>query len=150
MTIVGTRTCDNSERTLIPPAEQWATGVRHLKELGDYAAGLGLQIALELEPFKLSLLNDVPSMVRFIDDVGHPATVGCVAAVTAAGDPSPKWAGTSRSSRVRGPRPSRARTAAARPAQPTSVPPPQSPEIAPRASRRTLRPSGATPAAFTP
>ncbi|HEY1190860.1 MAG TPA: sugar phosphate isomerase/epimerase, partial [Gemmata sp.] len=29
--------------------------------------------ALELEPFKLSLLNDVPNMVRFIDDVGHPA-----------------------------------------------------------------------------
>ena len=32
-----------------------------------------MQIALELEPFKLSLLNDVPNMVRFIDDVGHPA-----------------------------------------------------------------------------
>jgi sugar phosphate isomerase/epimerase len=61
------------ERQVIPPAEQWATGVGHLKELGDYAADLGLQIALELEPFKLSLLNDVPNMVRFIDDVNHPA-----------------------------------------------------------------------------
>jgi D-psicose/D-tagatose/L-ribulose 3-epimerase len=61
------------ERQVIPPAEQWKTGVGHLKALGDYAAGLGLQIALELEPFKLSLLNDVPNMVRFIDDVGHPA-----------------------------------------------------------------------------
>lgn len=61
------------ERQVIPPAEQWATGVKHLKTLGDYAADLGLQIALELEPFKLSLLNDVPNMVRFIDDVNHPA-----------------------------------------------------------------------------
>jgi sugar phosphate isomerase/epimerase len=61
------------ERQVIPPAEQWATGVRHLKDLGGYADELGLQIALELEPFKLSLLNDVPNMVRFIDDVGHPA-----------------------------------------------------------------------------
>jgi sugar phosphate isomerase/epimerase len=61
------------ERQVIPPAEQWATGVRHLKALGDHAAGLGLEIALELEPFKLSLLNDVPSMVRFLDDVAHPA-----------------------------------------------------------------------------
>jgi D-psicose/D-tagatose/L-ribulose 3-epimerase len=26
-----------------------------------------------LEPFKLSLLNNVPNMVRFIDDVNHPA-----------------------------------------------------------------------------
>jgi D-psicose/D-tagatose/L-ribulose 3-epimerase len=61
------------ERQVIPPAEQWKTGVDHLKALGEYAAGLGLQIALELEPFKLSLLNDVPNMVRFIDDVNHPA-----------------------------------------------------------------------------
>jgi len=61
------------ERQVIPPAEQWTTGVTHLKTLGDHAAGLGVQIALELEPFKLSLLNDVSSMVRFIDDVGHPA-----------------------------------------------------------------------------
>jgi sugar phosphate isomerase/epimerase len=61
------------ERQVIPPAEQWNTGVTHLKTLGDHAADLGLQIALELEPFKLSLLNDVPNMVRFIDAVNHPA-----------------------------------------------------------------------------
>lgn len=61
------------ERQVIPPAEQWATAMTHLKTLGDYAAKLGLQIALELEPFKLSLLNDVDSMVRCIDDVDHPA-----------------------------------------------------------------------------
>jgi sugar phosphate isomerase/epimerase len=61
------------EQQVIPPAEQWATGVQHLKTLGDYAAHLDLQIALELEPFKLSLLNSVPNMVRFIDEVNHPA-----------------------------------------------------------------------------
>jgi len=61
------------ERQVIPPAEQWAAGVNHLKTLGDYAADLGLQIALELEPFKLSLLNNVENMVKFIDGVGHPA-----------------------------------------------------------------------------
>jgi sugar phosphate isomerase/epimerase len=61
------------DRQVIPPAEQWATGVRHVRTLGEHAADLGLQIALELEPFKLSLLNDVASMVRFIDDVNHPA-----------------------------------------------------------------------------
>lgn len=61
------------ERQVIPPAEQWATGVKHLKLLGDRADRLGLKIALELEPFELSLLNNVPNMVRFIDDVNHPA-----------------------------------------------------------------------------
>jgi sugar phosphate isomerase/epimerase len=61
------------ERQVIPPAEQWKTAVTHLRALGDHAASLGVQIALELEPFKLSLLNNVENMVRFIDDVNHPA-----------------------------------------------------------------------------
>src|SRR5437867_7501087 len=61
------------ERQVIPPAEQWQTAVKNTRELGKYAADLGVQIALELEPFKLSLLNDVDSMVRFIDDVNQSA-----------------------------------------------------------------------------
>src|SRR5437764_5812021 len=61
------------EQQVIPPAEQWATGVRNVRELGKYAADLGLEIALELEPFKLSLVNNVDSMARFLDEVGHPA-----------------------------------------------------------------------------
>jgi D-psicose/D-tagatose/L-ribulose 3-epimerase len=61
------------EQQVIPPAEQWQTGVRNLRELGKYAADLGLQIALELEPFKLSLVNNVDTMVRFVDDVNLPA-----------------------------------------------------------------------------
>src|SRR5437588_8555171 len=61
------------ERQVIPPAEQWQTAVRNVREQGRYAADLGLQIALELEPFKLSLLNNVDSMCRFLDDVGDAA-----------------------------------------------------------------------------
>jgi sugar phosphate isomerase/epimerase len=61
------------ERQVIPPAEQWQTGARNVRELGKYAGDLGLQIALELEPFKLSLVNNVDSMVRFLDEVNHPA-----------------------------------------------------------------------------
>src|SRR5262245_21113612 len=61
------------QREVIPPAEQWQVGVRNTRALGEYAAELGVEIALELEPFHLSLLNNVENMVRFIDDVGHPA-----------------------------------------------------------------------------
>lgn len=61
------------EKEVIPPAEQWQTGVKNLRELGKCATDLGVQIALELEPFKLSLTNNVDTMVRFIDDVNQPA-----------------------------------------------------------------------------
>ena len=63
------------ERQVIPPAEQWEAGVRNVHELGKAAADFGLQIALELEPFKLSLIHNVDTMVRFLDDVNHPAVV---------------------------------------------------------------------------
>jgi sugar phosphate isomerase/epimerase len=61
------------ERQVIAPREQWQAGVESVRRLGDHAAGLGVEIVLELEPFKLSLVNDVDSMVRFLDDVGSPA-----------------------------------------------------------------------------
>jgi len=32
------------EKQVIPPAEQWAAGVTHLKSLGDYAAKLGFKL----------------------------------------------------------------------------------------------------------
>jgi sugar phosphate isomerase/epimerase len=61
------------QREVIPPAEQWATGVANVRTLGRYAEGLGLEIALEMEPFHQSLLNDVDSMARFLAEVDHPA-----------------------------------------------------------------------------
>jgi sugar phosphate isomerase/epimerase len=63
------------EQQVIPPAEQWKTAIANLRQLGDHAQKLGAQIALELEPFKLSLLKNVESMVRFIHDVNHPAVM---------------------------------------------------------------------------
>jgi len=60
-------------REVIPAGEQWQTAVKHLRALGDSAATLGLQIALELEPFPLSLLNSVDRMERFLEEVDHPA-----------------------------------------------------------------------------
>ena len=61
------------QQEVIPPEEQWRIGVENCRILGDYAAERGIKIALELEPFKLSLVNSVDTMVRFIDDVNHEA-----------------------------------------------------------------------------
>jgi D-psicose/D-tagatose/L-ribulose 3-epimerase len=61
------------QKEVIPPEEQWQTALKHVQTLGEQAEELGLEIALELEPFALSLLNDVASMARFLDQVDRPA-----------------------------------------------------------------------------
>jgi sugar phosphate isomerase/epimerase len=58
-------------REVIPPAEQWRLGVEAVKLLGHRAGELGLEIVLELEPFPLSLVNNVETMAGFLDDVGE-------------------------------------------------------------------------------
>ena len=61
------------QQEVIAPAMQWRWAVEHTRELGDWAAKLGLEIAIELEPFHLSLVNTLPRMIKFLDDVNHPA-----------------------------------------------------------------------------
>ena len=60
------------QREVIPPAAQWQWGVETCRRLGDYADKKGVDIALELEPFRLSLLHNVGEMVRFVDECNHP------------------------------------------------------------------------------
>jgi sugar phosphate isomerase/epimerase len=60
------------QREVIPPQAQWDWGLETCRRLGDYADERGIDIALELEPFRLSLLNSVASMARFVDECGHP------------------------------------------------------------------------------
>jgi sugar phosphate isomerase/epimerase len=60
------------QREVIPAAAQWQWGIETCRRLGDYAGKRGIDIALELEPFRLSLLNSVDAMVRFVDECDHP------------------------------------------------------------------------------
>lgn len=57
-------------KEVIPPSEQWQTGVEAVRRLGQRAGELGLEIVVELEPFPLSLVNSIDTMVRFLDDLG--------------------------------------------------------------------------------
>ncbi len=60
------------QREVIAPAAQWQWGVETCRRIGDYADKKRIDIALELEPFRLSLLNSVDAMVRFVDECHHP------------------------------------------------------------------------------
>jgi D-psicose/D-tagatose/L-ribulose 3-epimerase len=61
------------ERQVIPPQDQWKWAVEGLQTLGVHAAGLGLEIAVEIEPFRLSIINNIEKMSRFLNDVGSQA-----------------------------------------------------------------------------
>ncbi|MEM7699480.1 MAG: sugar phosphate isomerase/epimerase family protein, partial [Verrucomicrobiota bacterium] len=59
------------QREVIAPEDQWNWAIESCRELGDYADTAGLDIALELEPFRLSLLSKVSEMSRFITECDH-------------------------------------------------------------------------------
>ena len=63
------------QQEVIPPEAQWQMAVDNTRELGKYAKKLGVEIAIELEPFKASLVNTVDTMVKFLDDVNMPKVV---------------------------------------------------------------------------
>ena len=58
---------------VIAPADQWAFAVDGVQQLGRRAQSLDLEIAVELEPFALSLVNTIDKMDRFLTEVNHPA-----------------------------------------------------------------------------
>ncbi len=60
------------QREVIPPAQQWAWAIETCRVIGDYAEKKKIDIALELEPFRLSLLNNIDEMVRFVNECKHP------------------------------------------------------------------------------
>ncbi len=60
------------QREVIPASAQWNWAVECCRRLGEFAEKRGIDIALELEPFRLSLLHNVDEMVRFLDDCNHP------------------------------------------------------------------------------
>ena len=63
------------QQQVISPPAQWKVGVENVRRLGEYAGTLGLEIAIELEPFALSLVNTVDTMLRFLDEVDLPEVV---------------------------------------------------------------------------
>ena len=61
------------QQEVIAPKDQWKWAVDQVQILAEYALSLGLELAIELEPFHLSLINNVDRMAEFLNDVNHPA-----------------------------------------------------------------------------
>ena len=61
------------EQEVIAPQAQWDWAVQHVRELAEYAQGLGLELAIELEPFHMSIVNTIEHMNQFLKSVDHPA-----------------------------------------------------------------------------
>src|SRR4051794_8856155 len=60
------------QREVIPPESQWNWALETCRRIGDYADKKKVDIALELEPFRLSLLHNVEAISRFVDECDHP------------------------------------------------------------------------------
>jgi sugar phosphate isomerase/epimerase len=57
-------------KEVIPPEEQWDSLVANVRDIAQHAESLGVEIALELEPYEWSYINTIDEMVRFLDAVG--------------------------------------------------------------------------------
>lgn len=61
------------QHEVIPPEMQWHLAVEATRELGDHAESRGMKIALEIEPFELSIINNAIKLQKFLEDVDHDA-----------------------------------------------------------------------------
>ena len=57
---------------VFPREAIWKMAVERCQQVSDYAAGKGIEIVLELEPFTEALVNTVDELVRFVKDVDRP------------------------------------------------------------------------------
>ena len=58
---------------VFPREAIWDLAVRGVREAGEYAATVGLEVVVELEPFEQSLTADVFELARFVREVDLPA-----------------------------------------------------------------------------
>ena len=57
---------------VIAPSDQWKWAAEGVAQLGSYADQLGLEIAVEIEPFALSIVNNIEKMKRFLGEISVP------------------------------------------------------------------------------
>lgn len=58
------------QQKLLPPQEEWERTIDATRQVGEYAAQHGLELAIELLPFEFAFVKTIDTMERFLDDVG--------------------------------------------------------------------------------
>ena len=61
---------------VIPSSDQWKWAVESVQDLGGYADDLGLEIAIELEPFHLSIVNTI-DILKLKGRIAHAHLSDC-------------------------------------------------------------------------
>lgn len=61
------------QHEVISPELQWKLAVDAVRELGDHASSQGMRLALEIEPFQMSLIKNVRILLQFLEAVDHEA-----------------------------------------------------------------------------
>ncbi|NQS88559.1 sugar phosphate isomerase/epimerase [Patescibacteria group bacterium] len=60
------------QKEAVDPQAQWQWAVEGIYEICGYAKLCEMDVVIELEPFKMSLINSIDTMEKFLDDVNHP------------------------------------------------------------------------------
>ncbi len=53
----------------------WNAVVEGVRQIGEHARAIGMRIAIELEPFRMSIVNTIDSMEKFLNAVNLPGVV---------------------------------------------------------------------------
>jgi sugar phosphate isomerase/epimerase len=53
----------------------WNAVVEGVRQIGEHARAVGIRIAIELEPFRMSIVNTIDSMEKFLNAVNLPCVV---------------------------------------------------------------------------
>jgi len=53
----------------------WNAVVEGVRQIGEHARAVGMRIAIELEPFRMSIVNTIDSMEKFLNAVNLPGVV---------------------------------------------------------------------------
>jgi D-psicose/D-tagatose/L-ribulose 3-epimerase len=53
----------------------WGNVVEGVRKIGEHADAVGVRLSIELEPFKMSLINSIDTMEAFLDEVNMPGVV---------------------------------------------------------------------------